>query len=192
VEKIKTLFVKDENHLATEEIQCPWVFDEGVKLYPKWDGTSCAIIDGEFYKRYDAKKNKKTGDYKVPPEGSIPCCDPDPVTGHWPHWTPVLETDKYHLEAYVDGVEDGTYELVGPKVNGNNDKFVSHALMSHKFISAPVFVMFLALITEHSYSEYLELMSGFYFEGVVLHHPDGRMCKVRRKDFGLDWPLKEV
>ena len=49
----------------------------------------CAIIDGKFYKRYDAKKGK------TPPEGAIPCQDaPDPVTGHFPHYSvyPVQES----------------------------------------------------------------------------------------------------
>ena len=25
-------------------------------------------------------------------------------------------------------------------------------------------------------------------KGIVFHHPDGRMAKIRRKDFGLKWP----
>ena len=46
MKKMKTLFVKDEQHMATDEIQCDWVFDEGVKAYIKRDGTSCMFKDG--------------------------------------------------------------------------------------------------------------------------------------------------
>ena len=41
-----------------------------------------------FYKRYNAKKNKR-GVMKTLPAGAIPCDAPDPVTGRWPHWVPV-------------------------------------------------------------------------------------------------------
>lgn len=26
-------------------------------------------------------------------------------------------------------------------------------------------------------------------EGIVFHHPDGRMAKIKRRDFGLRWPI---
>ena len=26
-------------------------------------------------------------------------------------------------------------------------------------------------------------------EGIVWHHPDGRMAKIKRRDFGLSWPI---
>jgi hypothetical protein len=28
----------------------------------------------------------------------------------------------------------------------------------------------------------------FPFEGIVWHHPDGRMAKVKARDFGIRWP----
>jgi hypothetical protein len=57
--------------------------------------------------------------------------EPDPKTGHWPGWLPVGDgpDDKYHREAFGSGEygpkdfqhgmtwNDGTYELVGPKVS---------------------------------------------------------------------------
>lgn len=27
-------------------------------------------------------------------------------------------------------------------------------------------------------------------EGIVWHHPDGRMVKIKRRDFDLPWPIK--
>ncbi len=131
---MKTLYVKDSNHMATSEIQCNWVFDDGVKAHLKRDGTACMFKDGQLYKRYDAKLNRKTGEYKQPPKGSIQCCDPDEVTGHWPHWVLCDETDKWHMEALnTQGVlQDGTYELCGPKINGNRERLSHHVFIDHK------------------------------------------------------------
>lgn len=28
-------------------------------------------------------------------------------------------------------------------------------------------------------------------EGIVWHHPDGRMVKIKARDFGLEWPRKQ-
>lgn len=71
----------------------------------KYDGSCCAIINGQFYKRYDCKKGK------IPPKGAIACCAPDPITGHWPHWVKVDEnnpSDKWFIEAYNNSVKDSS------------------------------------------------------------------------------------
>ena len=55
-----------------------WVLEgEGVAT-EKMDGSCCAIIEGVFYKRYDAKRGK------TPPVEAIPCCEPDAVTSYVP------------------------------------------------------------------------------------------------------------
>ena len=84
MKKIPTLFKRtfDAQHRKSivNEVTpgMEWVLDgEGIATV-KIDGTCCAIIDGRFYRRYDAKRGK------TPPEGAIPCCEPDLVTGHWP------------------------------------------------------------------------------------------------------------
>ena len=72
---MSTLFKKDSNNLGRviDEInpENSWVFeDEGVLATRKFDGTSCAIIGGKLYKRYDVrvwteeKANKKCPDCK--------------------------------------------------------------------------------------------------------------------------------
>ena len=82
MKKIPTLFKREfENHSVVRTLPevtegMEWVLEgEGVATV-KWDGSCCAIIGGVLYKRYDAKHSKR------PPEGAIPCCDPDPITGH--------------------------------------------------------------------------------------------------------------
>lgn len=89
MKKIPTLFERVfQNHKLVGITEKPipgmeWVLDGLGEATIKYDGACCALLNGKFYKRYDAKRGKQ------PPEGAIPCCPPDPVTGHWPHWVPV-------------------------------------------------------------------------------------------------------
>ena len=123
MKKMPTLFhreFKDHNVVSiSPEVTSglEWVLQgEGVAT-EKIDGACCAVVDGKFYKRYDAKKDKH-GVLKIPPAGAIPCDDPDPVTGHWPHWVLVDENnpgDRWFLDAYErtacgQKLEDGTYQ----------------------------------------------------------------------------------
>lgn len=95
MKKIPTLFKREfDKHkvinISSEltDTSLLWVINgEGIAT-EKIDGSCCAVIDGVFYKRYDAKKGKK------PPVGSIPYDEPDPITGHWPHWVKVNESDS--------------------------------------------------------------------------------------------------
>ncbi len=158
---------------------CEWVLAGDGTASRKWDGTACAVINGALYKRYDAKAGK------APPEGAIPCDPaPDLVTGHWPHWILIGPNDKWHQaawEAERTSLEDGTYELVGPKVNANPESFTTHQLIKHG--SSP-------LDPPRYFEELKYYLGAFAIEGIVFTHPDGRMCKIRRDDFGFEWPVK--
>lgn len=183
MKKISTLFKKDPNDLSRviNEVdpKNEWALTDGVPTR-KWDGTACAVIGGELYKRYDAKKGK------TPPLGAIPCQEPDTITGHWPHWVKIDHSKKEDA-AFADGwantlklrdsIPDGTYELVGPKVNGNREKFDQHLLIPHGGNILD--------IQEISYDTILSYLSLADIEGIVFHHPDGRMCKIRKVDFGI-------
>jgi len=65
-----------------------WVINgEGVPT-EKIDGTCCLFHNGRLWRRYDRKRNKKTGKHKPAPEGWIAAEDaPDPNTGHSATWT---------------------------------------------------------------------------------------------------------
>lgn len=176
MQKIKSLFERNYNtdRLVNENIVpgSEWVLNgEGVATR-KWDGTCCKIENGKLYKRYDAKNGK------TPPVGFIPAQDPDPNTGHWPGWLLVGEgnEDKYFREAFQDHLPDGTYELVGPKINGNKDQFNEHTLVLHGNDVLPD--------APRTYHELKEWLRDKDIEGIVWHHPDGRMVKIKRKDFG--------
>lgn len=187
--KITTLFKKDPNDLSRviDEInpENEWALTEGVATR-KFDGTAAAIINGELYKRYDVKKGKQV------PANAIPCQEPDAITGHWPHWVKCdrnNKEDKWFWEGFDNAglhdlggdtlLRDGTYELCGPKVQGNPEEFDKHVLVEHG--------TFLIHIPNDliNYKGLKFLLGSLPVEGIVFHHPDGRMCKIRKSDFGL-------
>lgn len=188
MKKIISLFQRnhDGDRLVRDEVVpgAEWVLaGEGIATR-KYDGTCCMVRAGMFFKRYDAKNGRS------PPIGFEPAEDqPDPITGHWPGWLPVGHgpDDRWHREAWWNctvtpdrfGLPDGTYELVGPKVQGNPEKFEKHTLVLHGADRARVdpprdFVGLRNFFADHD------------IEGLVWHHADGRMVKIKGKDFGLE------
>ncbi len=184
MQKIISLFKRDYEgtRLVYDEIVpgAEWVVEgEGVPTV-KIDGTACLVKDGVLYKRYDAKKGR------TPPVDFTPAQEPDPVTGHWPGWVPCKETDpgdKWHWEAWrkSGGLADGTYELIGPKVAGNPYRYTEHCFIRHglwHFDDDP----------PCDFNGLREFFRTHLVEGIVWHHPDGRMVKIKTRDFGLPWP----
>lgn len=189
MKKIPTLFERTfANHRVTgiSEKVTPgleWVLEgEGIPTV-KFDGACCAIIDGELYKRYDAKKGKK------PPVGAIPCCDPDPVTGHWPHWVKVDENnpaDKWFIEAYKNSPDafhdDGTYEAVGLHFQSNPYKLDTDTLIPHGRIKIRDL--------NRSFEGIRYYLETNDIEGIVFWKDGEPKCKIKRSDFGFEWPVK--
>lgn len=186
MKKIPCLFQRIFNGRKAADITsdvtpgCEWVLAGEGTASRKWDGTACAVIGGVLHKRYDAKPGKQA------PPGSIPCQDPDPVTGHWPHWVPVSEqnpADKHHLAAWAQlaPLPDGTYELVGPAINGNPEGLSELALRAHGDV---------VLDVPRTFDGLREFLDANLIEGIVFAHPDGRACKIRRNDFGMPWGSK--
>lgn len=185
MKRIPTLFLRDERHQITPEVDpdCQWVIDgEGIATV-KWDGTACLMREGRLYRRYRVRRDQTVPLGWFAADGAIE---------HG--WLPIGDgpADRYHRKALAGshpnsdiacGVE-GTYELVGPHVQGNPYDLPHHRLWRHGFstIKAP---------TDF---DMLRTFLGFHpREGIVWHHPDGnsRMAKIKRRDFGLQWPLKE-
>lgn len=180
MKKISTLFLKDPSDLGRVidkvDPKNEWAINGEGKATRKFDGTACAIINGELYKRYDVKKGKSV------PTGAIPCQDPDEITGHWPHWVKcsrVDNSDKYHFEAFDEDNfhDDGTYELIGPKIQGNPEKLDRHHLFMHG--------VYLVELNDLSFEGIKKYIKENDIEGIVFHHADGRMCKIRKSDFGI-------
>jgi hypothetical protein len=176
MKKIISLFQRnyEGDRLVRDEVVpgAEWVLaGEGVATR-KIDGTCCKMEGGKLFKRYDAKQGK------TPPPGFIPAQDADPNTGHWPGWLAVGDgpDDKWFREAEDKALPDGTYELCGPKVQGNPEGYSKHTLISHgsEKLDAP-----------RTFNELKNFFVGKDIEGIVWHHPDGRMVKIKAKDFGI-------
>jgi hypothetical protein len=178
MKKIISLFQRnyDGDRLVRDELVpgAEWVAAGEGKATRKWDGTCCMVRGGVLFKRYDAKAGK------TPPAGFEPAQEPDPKTGHWPGWLPVGDgpDDKWHREAVgAHKLPDGTYELIGPKVQRNPEKYASHMLIPHGDQSYPD--------APRSFDMLHEFFAANDIEGLVWHHPDGRMAKIKGKDFGI-------
>lgn len=142
----------------------------------KRDGTATAIINGELYARYDAKRGA------VPPEGAIPCQEPDPVTGHWPHWVKAdRKEDKWIREAFENSsaLVDGTYEACGPKIGSNHERLETHVLFRHgaEVLDVP----------DRSFDGLRVYLQSNRIEGIVFWRDGEPRNKVRRHDFGFEW-----
>lgn len=176
MKKIVSLFQRNydgDRRVRNEVVQgAEWVqAGEGVATR-KFDGTCCMVRNGELYKRYEVKRGKSA------PDGFEPACDVDPNTGKQQGWVKVKEgnpADKWHLEAFVGDEEDGTYELCGPKIQGNPEGYDSHVLIPH---GAEVL-----LDAPRTYEELRNYLDSQTIEGVVWHHEDGRMVKIKKRDF---------
>ncbi len=131
MKKIPTIFKRNpENRselLDDPHKDCAWVFaGEGVPTR-KYDGTCCMVKDGVLWKRRELKKDA------CQPAGFVRA-DHDTITGKTVGWMPVSDTkdNRWHIEAFGAGeLADGTYELCGPKVQGNPEGFETHTLIPH-------------------------------------------------------------
>lgn len=205
MKKIPSLFKRDYKgtRLVYDEVVpgSEWVImGEGVAT-EKFDGTACAIRGGQLFKRYDRKLKKgpykrkrrepdfapTLEDYKPAPPGWEACEEqPNHHTGHWPGWIPVSDEpeSKWHRRGLenMGHLPDGTYELVGPRVGGNPHNLERHELWRHASVEL--------MDAPRNFTALQQWFRSAEVEGVVWHHPDGRMVKIKRRDFGYTWPLK--
>lgn len=174
MKKMPTLFrreFQDHHVISISQEVTPgleWVLaGEGVATR-KIDGACCAIIDGVFYKCYDAKKDKR-GNMKLPPAGAIPCDDPDSVTGHWPHWVKVKEgnpADRWFLDALHNAqnrdeiLQDATYEAIGPHFQSNPYDLTQDTLVRHGTIEIE--------LPERSFNGIREYLRTHAIEGMII------------------------
>ena len=178
--KIASLFQRNyegDRQVRDEIVEgSEWVGNgEGVATR-KYDGTCCMIRDGVLFKRYEVKRGK------TPPENFEPANDVDSNTGKQQGWVPVGDgnEDRWHREAFeaLDTKANGTYELMGPKVQGNLEGYQEHVLLPH---SASTVLD----DCPRSFAELRDYLAENAIEGIVWHHEDGRMVKIKGKDFGI-------
>ena len=158
------------------------------------------MIKGRLYKRREADPVELL-------DGWIPVAVADDFK-RMSYWVPVGDgpEDKWHREALFnhamkeytvrtlpglpiavvaegDAPADGTYELVGPKVQRNPYGLTRHELWRHGSKRLD-----LCSYEEEEPQEMFGLVRDFFdsmwpIEGIVWHHPDGRMVKIKKRDF---------
>lgn len=205
--------INRETHLATPVIDptAMWV-QQNVSRLTKIDidGRFVRILNGGFYFLYDwkprtsairAKRHEgedwhtiefESSDCDPLPDSAFPCQLLEPVNGFNPYWYPA-----YHLHGYeyltqailsVSNLRDsfdGTYELVGPKIQGNPYDLVAHYLI-------PYYVKQDIPLPEINFDAIKAWFTLNYEEGITWHRADGSIARVKRKDFGFSWPSPQA
>lgn len=186
MKKIVSLFQRDYegNRKVRDEVSpgAEWVGQGEGYATRKWDGVAVLVKDGQVFKRYDAKAGRTVPVDFIPAQPN-----PDPKSGHWPGWIPavgpeskwVLEAVNWAVNKFTDGIPDGTYEACGPKIGtrhgANPEKLTEHVLIPHgKDVLEDC---------PRTFSELKEYLRDKQIEGIVWHHPDGRLVKIKKADF---------
>jgi hypothetical protein len=179
--KIPTIFQRDPRNLRSllpnVTPGCEWVIaGEGVATR-KYDGT-CVMLDenGLWWARREVRDGNPEPAFYI-------MLEHDRNTGKSVGWEPVRQSGfaRWHESAlgnmrHID-FQPGTYELVGPKVNGNPEGLVEHRLIPHTQADRII------LNLPHTFESIRDAVTSLDFEGIVWHHPDGRMGKIKRRDF---------
>jgi len=167
MKKIKSLFKRNcrDQQVYNEVVEgSEWVTNGEGWATIKHDGTCCMVKNGLLYKRIHRRKTR---------------------SGHWSGWLPVGDgpEDQWHREASFSHLSDNTYELIGPKIQDNPYNRGTHILIKHgcSIIMPP-----------RDFEGIKKWLSNCKVEGIVWYHDDGRMVKIKRSDFGLEWPIRKT
>ena len=177
--KIPTVFIRDPAtnlRNVKNEVNPPaaWVLAGEGTPTRKYDGT-CVMYEGDETGLWWARREVKAG--KEPPLGFRPI-ETDEITGKTVGWEPAEQSGfvKWLSQAITGAEFSGTYELCGPKINGNPEGFEAHVLIPHdmaeKLDDAP-----------RDFAALREWLLAHDYEGIVWHHDDGRMAKLKKRDF---------
>lgn len=183
--KIPTLFIRDPDDMRhlTREVHpdCQWVIDGDGVPTRKYDGT-CVMLDesGRWWSRREVRAEK------TPPPGFV-AVETDSLTLKTVGWEPAEQSAWRRYLAEAIGWltesssppmvwEPGTYELVGPKINRNPEGSTWHQIVRHDHAQVVKDV-------PRDYDGLAAFLADCPYEGIVWHHPDGRMAKIKRKDF---------
>lgn len=179
MEKIPTLFERDEatNRRYVRNVVtpgCEWVLAGEGAATRKFDGICVRLSrDGLWWFRREVKAGKDA------PIGFVPV-QFDEVTGSVVGWEPAEGSGFFRFLMDAVDREPGpdfpwTYELLGPKINGNPEHEDEPRLMAHGSILCPD--------APRDFEGLQAWLMAHDFEGLVWWHEDGRRAKLKRKDF---------
>lgn len=213
MKKIPTLFLRDyKTGFVIPELNpsCEWVMQQAWPAHRKYDGICVGLFlsvkgevrinegvgSGEIDKPEDlkevwmARREVKQG-HEFPNGFEIEQFDP--TTKKTFGWVPIAQSPfyKYFIEA-LEGLENrylGTYELCGPKVNGNPENYKTHTLVHHwstEQISNVQVLDIHDLSVENAYEALKATLDYMPVEGVVWYGMGHGMAKLKRKDFNYE------
>ena len=111
--------------------------------------------------------------------------DTDEETCKTVGWEPVEQSGFYRwfADARAEWAypQPGTYELIGPKVNGNPEGAQLHILVKHD--RAEDLDELHADDVPRDFGGLAAWLHTHPYEGIVWHHEDGRMVKIKKRDF---------
>lgn len=191
--KIPTLFARDTEDrrfvMPQVSLGCEWVLAGEGQATRKYDGT-CVLFDpllaaGDLgvpvadvpeLQGWWARREVKEG--AVVPPGYV-AVGFDENTGKTVGWEPADRSSfaRFLVEAVrnlTDGPREGTHELLGPKINRDPERIGKHVVVAHAdadLLDAP-----------RDFEGLRRWLPAQPYEGIVWHHPDGRMAKLKRKD----------
>lgn len=186
--KIPTIFERDWNGDRSRVVDkphpdCAWVFAGDGVATRKLDGACCMVREGKLFKRREIRLGQQT------PLG-MEVVQVDDETGKAVGWVPVGDgpEDKWFRAAFEHalsdaemGLLDGTYEAIGPHHQGGIEPdFGVDTLVSHQWAE-----LLRNVPSERTFESLRDWLAGQNIEGLVFHHSDGRMGKIKLRDFGL-------
>jgi hypothetical protein len=186
--KMTALFEIDRmKHVGTDVLneKSAWVFAEPAVATVKRDGTGVVITeDNEVLVRRSVKKGKRI------PEG-FRLAEVDPFTGHMFGVEPVAQSGFKAMmtEALPKTgklLEPGTYELCGPKINGNSEGLDAHVLIRHGSEVLPIIPDMRTVDPVEAFGLLKEVFAELKeqnVEGVVWWGANDKRVKLRVKDF---------
>jgi hypothetical protein len=183
--KIPTLFVRnpdDRRHvLPAVTPGCEWVLEGHGVATRKYDGT-CVLLDdsGDWWARREVKPGKN-----IPP--GYRSVQHDETTGKLVGWEPAEQSSFLRYLAQAREIRSnwpgGTYELCGPKINRNPEALERHTLIRHATAER-------VELDDRTYDEIADFLRRHQWEGLVFHHPDGPMAKIKTRDFAFLEPRR--
>ena len=185
MEKIPTLFLRNPENmkLVTREVnpEAAWVFAVEAVPTVKRDGTNVRVdvLDGKCIcveKRRNPTREEKAAGAEP---GYIRANRDDPADKHI-----FAAVDATDFSSWMNGA--WPCEALGPKIQGGVEAWQP---CLYPFSWDPEWIKEDIPLTYDSIRAFLEAHE---IEGIVWHEQSdaGRMCKIKRRDFGLKWPIK--
>lgn len=188
MQKIPTLFVRDaaRPQFVTREVTlgCKWVLAGEGWATRKFDGTNVrATVHGGKLVQMEKRRNPSREEKANGAEPGYVQVEPADPSDKWI----VASFEATDFSAWPDGA--WPCEAVGPKIQGGPDGEPASLIP----FSLPDYAERMAIPDggPRDFDMMHDVLGGSDWEGIVWHHPDGRMAKIKRRDFGHPWPKRK-